>query len=504
MTADPRTELLRLAEALCADTAGPADRDRLEELLAADAELWPAYLGYLHQHAVLRSLYEVPDHTPAPRPARPIRRGRVVAGLLAVAVSVLAFVFAWPTRSTDTGAVLSADHGCVWGTPGPRAGEPIPGGRLDLAAGIAEVTFRSGVTLLLEGPAELAVAAADRVVLRSGRVFARVPPAGVGFIVQTAAADVEDRGTEFGVAVDAGGGTTVQVYRGEVRTADHRLTTGEAARIRPSGYEAVAFRADRFVREFPPADARPATEHALPYNRPAFDTIRVRPAPGPVRIDGDLSDWDQSGGFRSRCDPPHADYEAAGWLMADDEFVYFAADVTDPHPMANIVEPASGRYPWYGGGLQVRLSTDPGLGWPIDADRNRRPPTPADTNDRLNHLTFWYAAKSGRAHLEMFHGMDLRGDAIDPPGSAGAFRKHPDGRGYTMEYAVPWSALGGGMGRRPAAGDVTGCCWTVHWSDAAGRAWRGQLVDVLNPAASGWTFHKADTWGRAVWDAPAR
>jgi hypothetical protein len=152
----------------------------------------------------------------------------------------------------------------------------------------------------------------------------------------------------------------------------------------------------------------------------------------------------------------------------------------------------------------VRLSTDSGLGWPVGAVRGRR--HPADHSGRLCHLTLWGRGPTGAAHLGVAYGMDLHGEAVDPPGVRGAARRHPDGAGYTLEYAIPWEVLGcpPGEPRRPTAGDVTGCCWTVHWADAGGRVWRGQLVDVLNPERAGWTFQRADTWGRAEWSAPPR
>jgi hypothetical protein len=48
--------------------------------------------------------------------------------------------------------------------------------------------------------------------------------------------------------------------------------------------------------------------------------------------------------------------------------------------------------------------------------------------------------------------------------------------------------------------------WMVHWSDADGRLYRGQLVEVTNPQARSRTgltpatfFADGKTWGRAVY-----
>jgi len=41
--------------------------------------------------------------------------------------------------------------------------------------------------------------------------------------------------------------------------------------------------------------------------------------------------------------------------------------------------------------------------------------------------------------------------------------------------------------------------WLVHWSDARGEIWQGQLIDVANPDERGWNFYNAGTWGRAIY-----
>ena len=40
----------------------------------------------------------------------------------------------------------------------------------------------------------------------------------------------------------------------------------------------------------------------------------------------------------------------------------------------------------------------------------------------------------------------------------------------------------------------------MHWSNDAERLWQGHLVEIRNPQESGWTFHRAVTWGRAVYE----
>jgi ferric-dicitrate binding protein FerR (iron transport regulator) len=384
-------------------------------------------------------------------------------------------------------------------------------GKLSLASGILELQMANGALLLLEAPAELDLLDSSRAFLHAGKLVVRVPDPSARVEVSTIDVRMRDRGTEFGVAVDAATGTTIQVFDGAVETVQtaapenaRLVRVGEAVRVQERlPLLDVPFAPNRFVRVFPPEREK----RAFPANRPRFDTCHIVPAPGPVTIDGDLSDWDQSGEFHSWCAEPFATtYQARGYFMYDDRFLYIAAQVSDPFPMASVIDPTvDGKLAWQGGGVKVRLSTDPGLGWPLDAydlyHHPRRPPLrPQDVSNRLVHLTMWYYKPAEQPCLHLAYGMTLHSERANPAGYRGAFHKHADGKGYTLEYAVPWELLGIARGQNhPKGGDVTAACWTVHWAEADGRIWAGHLVDVLNPEDSGWTYKRAATWGKAVW-----
>lgn len=73
-----------------------------------------------------------------------------------------------------------------------------------------------------------------------------------------------------------------------------------------------------------------------------------------------------------------------------------------------------------------------------------------------------------------------------------------DGRGYTMEDAIPWRVLHADDDP-PRRGDVLAVVWQAHWSDDAGRTWQDQLVEIRNlhePHAIQ-VWERAATWGRA-------
>jgi hypothetical protein len=94
--------------------------------------------------------------------------------------------------------------------------------------------------------------------------------------------------------------------------------------------------------------------------------------------------------------------------------------------------------------------------------------------------------------------MDKHGVQVNPPGYQGAFREDADGRGYTLEYTIPWQLLNA-ADDPPRAGDELAAMWLVHWSDPAGRNWQGQLIDIMKPNEPGWKSLRTATWGKAIY-----
>jgi FecR protein len=115
-------------------------------------------------------------------------------------------------------AQLRTDAGARWQRP-LRQGAQLRAGPLVLHAGLAELEFRNGAVLAVEGPAKIELASADRVILRSGKVAAEVPPRAKGFTVETSAGNVTDLGTRFGVHVAGNGVTEAHVFEGRVNVA---------------------------------------------------------------------------------------------------------------------------------------------------------------------------------------------------------------------------------------------------------------------------------------------
>jgi hypothetical protein len=122
----------------------------------------------------------------------------------------------------DEIAMLIELTGARWDASGgapPAAGEMLGARRLVLTSGRATLAFASGVTLTLEGPADVDLVSIDRVFCRQGRLRARVPEGAKGFVVASPGSAVVDLGTEFGLNVGADGRSRVFVFEGAAEAA---------------------------------------------------------------------------------------------------------------------------------------------------------------------------------------------------------------------------------------------------------------------------------------------
>jgi hypothetical protein len=411
-------------------------------------------------------------------------------------------------------------------------GRRLHRGRVALASGAIELSIGQAALVVLEGPAELELLAPDRAYLHRGVAVVRLPAAGE-FELETATARVVGGG-EFAVKVDALLTTDVQVYSGDAVVAagtkqgggqyPDRISAGEALRISAradAAPERLGFSERRFTRRVPDdtqgiglaGEGAGRTGEWAAARHPA---IVVQRAAGPVAIDGELDDWPARPGFRQARQGRAAEAEQLeGWMMFDDERLYVAARVRDPLPLRNSVDPElDAGLVWQGGGLQIFFSGDRAAGWPADANgpsyyANRQLPTTSAErvkadNPRLMTLIMTHHAPSGVDRLFLGRTVvDYRPETIGPDAYAGRFRRSPDGRGYTLEYAIPWETLGL-ADDPPRSGDTLAVAWQLHFSEETGKLWRDQIVEIRNPAepAGIWPFERAATWGRAEFRDP--
>jgi hypothetical protein len=261
-------ELRRLIEAACDGTLDEQGLAKLEERLRGDASAARAYLIAAHLHADLKLMavqQESLDATlaaigasPETAPLAASRLAAVRDAIAATTRNVVQF-FAKPTplsmsvaaltvglivtamaltappiyraltgdriaRHADPVFVaqLSGSRNAEWAKHqvGAILGSYLPAGqRMELTSGLVEVTYHSGATAVVEGPAIFTLNSKNSTTLDSGKLLARVPAAAIGFSVRTEQAIVTDLGTEFGVEVDDQRSTTTQVIKGAVQVA---------------------------------------------------------------------------------------------------------------------------------------------------------------------------------------------------------------------------------------------------------------------------------------------
>jgi len=111
----------------------------------------------------------------------------------------------------------------------PQGGELSAGEELDLRSGLAEITFDSGVRVILQGPARFELSTPRSGFLHRGSLTANMCGKSDSFTIRTPGATIVDRGTEFGVAVEDGGHSEVHVFAGVVEVRGGNVSTADAA-----------------------------------------------------------------------------------------------------------------------------------------------------------------------------------------------------------------------------------------------------------------------------------
>jgi hypothetical protein len=144
----------------------------------------------------------------------------------------------------DGVAVLSRAVGVVWDPPGAAKppGAVLRPGLLRLKAGLAQLDFYDGASVIVEGPAELDLISDKRVFVHYGRCSANVPELAHGFQVESPAIALVDLGTRFGVTVSTNGPSELHVFQGKVAVrrlggaeVNSHLTQGNGVRVDADG-----------------------------------------------------------------------------------------------------------------------------------------------------------------------------------------------------------------------------------------------------------------------------
>lgn len=256
-----RLELVRR----CADgEASAEDLAQLEDYLRQDSEFRRDYLRYLNVDMALAALPsrssqsasvvdQPPRHTP-----QTVSTGWFRApgwtGWIALCASLLLLVGILiyetvhqsndatqsPLAAQDVTAVAINDTGVavltrVAGLKGAATrnwtvGQTIPPGSMSWDAGLLQLEFYGGATVVAEGPAKIEILDESRIVCRLGRLRAHVPEPARGFAVLAPSFELVDLGTEFGLNVLDNGGAEVHVFDGKVELYDAESNRSQATR----------------------------------------------------------------------------------------------------------------------------------------------------------------------------------------------------------------------------------------------------------------------------------
>lgn len=313
-----RQKLLGVLGDLCNGQLAAHDESWLQETLATNAEMRSLYMDYMALDACLdaevSALVEQPANVLAfanglsengslahlaqgigrsaddrenslSTPRVSLNPGRwlkshwsVAAALVGVALFSSLSTFGLLGLLSNAGKSLAREHAVaritgtqnsVWQNAAAErveyGSQLYAGQELMLTAGIAEITFQDGATVLLESPARFVVNAPHEVELQEGRLAAVVPAESRGFRVHTRSLDVFEVGTEFGMMAQQSGASEVHVFNGLVKAdvLDQQgralrrieLNSSEAARVNPVSTTVAEFPADvaAFVRNLEPS-----------------------------------------------------------------------------------------------------------------------------------------------------------------------------------------------------------------------------------------------------------
>ena len=239
----------RLVSALVDETIGDDERRQLVELLRADPAARRTYLDMLSLDSLLQwdyaeaslgaaaDLPPVAGHTPTAAVAAPERQMAVMRWSLAAAVLLCVTLAALlgaqlaesravaetADRKSEGGpvAIITDLKNATWtaGAPTPEPYRPLVPGWLKLDAGRASLDFFAGARAVLEGPAELGINAANRAVLRSGRLSVVTGRHGASFHAATSILVASGRSAEFGLFVPNDETAELHIFSGAVEAS---------------------------------------------------------------------------------------------------------------------------------------------------------------------------------------------------------------------------------------------------------------------------------------------
>lgn len=222
--------------------------------------------------------------------------------------------------------------------------------------------------------------------------------------------------------------------------------------------------------------------------------VPVKDGKPPV-IDAKLDDWDVSGEEAAWVSDELADKQNCRIaFMYDDAALYIAVRMgLYDHEPTNLNRPED-RY-WYGDLVQLRLSTDKSLAYPLPnkfAGPKRKPSPLYTGNEKVTCVNLWRETRTGADYLLITPGANFDcPHKLNPPGSA--MKTATTERDIVMETRIPWSALGCADGRNPFVPNETmAAIVDVKWYP--GRdGYSTAMIYRKDPGS--FAFLNLDSWG---------
>ncbi len=213
-------------------------------------------------------------------------------------------------------------------------------------------------------------------------------------------------------------------------------------------------------------------------NKADHNEIHLVPAPGKVKINGDLKDWDLSGAILLYMDKASKNvYALRVALMYDKTHVYIGGHVKDPTPMVSAHHFAGKMgMAWDADAIQMRLVSNPAIKSKASLQTGGR--MSKEDQYFVNHITLWYSTKDKAPGYYSCYTLGFKDGVLNPKGQSAAYKKDADGKGYTFEYKVPYSVL---RAPRPwKGGDTVQIQFQVHWGNKQGTHVKCGMTDVRN------------------------
>ncbi len=218
------------------------------------------------------------------------------------------------------------------------------------------------------------------------------------------------------------------------------------------------------------------------------------PAPGPVKMDGYLDDWDLSGQIETFSEFSLKDmFSVKTAAMWDEDYLYLAFDWRDPYPLKNGYNPLQDRnHGWNADSVQLRLLVDNRpmwlTTWPYGGDKavgdmvylHKRGPDGRSKGTEFDKL--YYNGEPG--NWELNDGVGL------------AYREAEDGKGFIQEMRIPWKELYL-ADHKAKADECIRLGLDFQFGKPGGMGFRlHNCVDNLQPKHTGGQFWGAyDDWG---------